>query len=236
MSLSFSSHTLSKGTYCGYSSILIASTLLSSSTSNSAATSSSTRPTFCVTTLEVVQENYDVATKLLTMTGLLQSGYVKAYVDQSISDLGESKYFNPQNSSHQSPIKGGSGGSGGGLVNLLFLDHDKDLYLEDLKSVALDIKVLENGAFVVADNVLIAKIDDYLQWVRNATHPTNLDSEGKIESLTSLGKGEERKEGILFSSSTLFKSRVEYCDDRDVLEYGAESVVDGVEVSCWIGS
>jgi hypothetical protein len=179
-----------------------------------------------------VQSNYDVAIQILELTGLLKAGYVEAYVDLTIQDLGD--HFK------KSPLTLVDGQRSSGAVNLLFLDHDKDVYLSDLKSIALDLNLLEDGAFVVADNVLIAKIEDYLKWVRGGSLSVNQD--GKVEEIgnnsSASAKDDDDEKGttILFESSTLFKSRVEYCTAEDVEEYGAESVVDGVEVSVWKGA
>lgn len=49
----------------------------------------------------------------------------------------------------------------------VFIDHEKSRYYEDLKMVE-DYGLLHTGSKVVADNVIIFKIDDYLEHVRNS--------------------------------------------------------------------
>ena len=100
-------------------------------------------------------------------------------------------------------------GVGGGepFVDVLFVDHDKDCYLPDIK-IIIDAGALLPGAVVVADNVLMGRIDDYLEFVR----------------------GEARREGGIFVSSRLVESTVEYCEpDKD--DWGEDDLKDGVEIS-----
>jgi hypothetical protein len=114
--------------------------------------------------------------------------------------------------------------------------------------VALEMRALAPGALVVADNVLIARIEEYLTWVRASTRAggeSDQSSSGEIEALGEPKKkagveskgaaNPDEREAALFERSTLFKSRIEYCEAGDVEEYGEEAVVDGVEISVWIG-
>jgi len=52
----------------------------------------------------------------------------------------------------------------GTKIDLLFIDHVKELYLADLK-LAIDLGVLAPGAMVVADNVLTPGAPDYKEWI-----------------------------------------------------------------------
>lgn len=57
-------------------------------------------------------------------------------------------------------------GFGTGTLDLLFLDHDKSAYLEDLRSI-LDRGWLHPGSIVVADNILIPGTPKYRQYMRH---------------------------------------------------------------------
>jgi catechol O-methyltransferase len=50
------------------------------------------------------------------------------------------------------------------FVDLVFIDHDKECYLTDLKHV-VGKKYLKRGCKIVADNVVVAGINDYLDYV-----------------------------------------------------------------------
>jgi catechol O-methyltransferase len=52
----------------------------------------------------------------------------------------------------------------GVVIDFLFVDHVKDLYLEDLK-LALSLNLLRPGSVVVADNVLFPGAPDYKEWI-----------------------------------------------------------------------
>lgn len=52
-------------------------------------------------------------------------------------------------------------------VDLVFIDHAKTAYLPDLQTIE-KCGLLHHGSVVVADNVLIFKINDYLNHVRNS--------------------------------------------------------------------
>ena len=56
-------------------------------------------------------------------------------------------------------------GFGSGALGFVFLDHDKDAYLDDLKSI-LDRGWLKPGAIVVADNVRIPGAPRYRAYMR----------------------------------------------------------------------
>ncbi|KAL4424943.1 hypothetical protein ABPG77_009672 [Micractinium sp. CCAP 211/92] len=53
------------------------------------------------------------------------------------------------------------------LFDLLLIDHDKDQYLPDLRR-AEALELLRPGAVVVADNVVVFKLEGYLEHVRKS--------------------------------------------------------------------
>lgn len=54
-----------------------------------------------------------------------------------------------------------------GKIDLVFIDHDKKMYLSDLLLIE-KMGLLHPGSTIVADNVIIFKINDYLNHVRNS--------------------------------------------------------------------
>ncbi|QKF93498.1 O-methyltransferase [Fadolivirus algeromassiliense] len=54
-----------------------------------------------------------------------------------------------------------------GKVDMVFIDHDKQSYLSDLLLIEQN-ELLHSGSIVVADNVIVFKINKYLDHVRNS--------------------------------------------------------------------
>ena len=52
--------------------------------------------------------------------------------------------------------------------DFVFLDHWKDEYLSDLKTIQRQ-GLLNDKAVIFADNVVLFKMDDYLSYVRNSS-------------------------------------------------------------------
>ncbi len=52
--------------------------------------------------------------------------------------------------------------------DFIFIDHWKDLYLEDLKSLE-DNNLIKNNAWIFADNVILFNLEDYLDYVRSSS-------------------------------------------------------------------
>jgi catechol O-methyltransferase len=81
-------------------------------------------------------------------------------------------------------------GFGSGTIDLLFLDHDKDAYLDDLKSI-LDRGWLHPGSIAVADNVRVPGAPQYRGYMReqqgktwNTTeHKTHLEYQSMVSDL-----------------------------------------------------
>jgi len=90
-------------------------------------------------------------------------------------------------------------------IDFLFIDHDKDEYLTDLKSVIAG-KVMRPGSVVCADNVVMGRIDDYLEFCRD-----------------------ECARGGFFSETATKMDFIEYSNEER--EKGRKGLEDGVEVS-----
>lgn len=162
---------LELGTYCGYSSILIA-TLLRDIIGGG--------DCFEIKTLEAHKPFSTIAKEIIKLAGL---GDVVEVID--VVD-----------------VKDGLGLG----ADFVFVDHDKDLYLADLK-VLIEGGCLRSGSVVAADNVVMGRIDDYLSFV----------------------KGEAKSEDGFFVSSATHMNFIEYSENERA--EGREGFEDGVEVS-----
>jgi len=81
-------------------------------------------------------------------------------------------------------------GFASGAVDFVFLDHDKDAYLDDLKSI-LERGWLQPGAIVVADNVRIPGAPKYREYMRQqqgkqwntVEHKTHVEYQSLVSDL-----------------------------------------------------
>lgn len=81
-------------------------------------------------------------------------------------------------------------GFASGAVDFLFLDHDKDAYLDDLKSI-LDRGWLRRGSIAVADNVRVPGAPQYRAYMRKhqgatwntVEHKTHLEYQSMVSDL-----------------------------------------------------
>lgn len=129
---------LELGTYCGYSSIMWAESLQQLGLD------------FHVYTVEANPEFIEVSKELIRLAGL-ESAISVLHLDilgknQTVSDL--------------------LCANGISSPAFVFLDHDKDAYLDDLQELE-NSKLIQAGVFVVADNVLFARIDSYRRYMQN---------------------------------------------------------------------
>jgi catechol O-methyltransferase len=134
------------GTYCGYSSILLAKTLKSLNCD------------FNICSVEVVEQNAQVARKMVELAGLADCINI-LLLDPGNDSLEELLRRNMKSDS----------------VDFLFLDHDKSLYLSDLQKLEKS-SFIKKGCFVAADNVVFARIDDYRHYI------SELEKEGTVRT------------------------------------------------------
>lgn len=93
-------------------------------------------------------------------------------------------------------------------IDFLFLDHDKFLYLPSFLAFQRA-NLLKKGSLVVADNVLFAGIMDYVAYVRE------LQNQGIVQTKT-------------------IESRIEYWTENELLEAGEDTLRDGVEITTFL--
>jgi catechol O-methyltransferase len=129
---------LELGTYCGYSSILWAETLQTLGID------------FHVYTVEANPEFVEVARGLINQSGM--TSFISVlYLDvlcknQKVADI--------------------LSANGVSDLDFVFLDHDKDAYLDDLQELEAA-KLVHTGVYVAADNVLFARINNYRRYIQN---------------------------------------------------------------------
>ena len=123
------------GTYCGYSSILFAKTL------------SQIGYDFRIYSVEVEDENAQVAKDLIKLSGFQDE------VEVLILDLDKENLAALLRRKLESRC-----------IDFLFIDHDKSLYLSDLKELEGS-GLIKKGCFVAADNVVFARIHDYRKYM-----------------------------------------------------------------------
>jgi catechol O-methyltransferase len=145
------------GTYCGYSCTRLAQTI-QTVTNN-----------FHILTVDVNAKNQAVAKELLTMAG---------YGDcVSFLLLPESTEANAlaQRVGHEMDTR-----FPGLSVDFVFLDHVKELYLADLRSLE-STGLIKAGCHVAADNVVIFQLEEYRQYMQQ------LATVGVVETALRLG-------------------------------------------------
>lgn len=75
-------------------------------------------------------------------------------------------------------------------VDMIFVDHWKDRYLDDIK-LAEHLNILRYGTVVLADNVIFPGTPEYLKYVRNHAYFTSQLFESKLEYSNSIVDGLE---------------------------------------------
>jgi catechol O-methyltransferase len=138
------------GAYCGYSSILMAIECLAAYADKNI--------DFKLITLEIHPEYIAIARELIKLSGLDNvisllevsfNGHTTDMVELLQSELRQ--IYSGENNHHRA-------------IDFLFIDHDKDFYKSDLIRLE-NSGLIRSGTRVVADNVLFAKIYDYLEYV-----------------------------------------------------------------------
>ena len=146
---------LELGTYCGYSSILITKVLRDIiKTKKKSDDDSSTKFTsFSFYTVEVVEQNVEVSKRLIQLAGFEHVIHVLHFnpLKESLATFLEKEMYNPASTNK---------------IDFLFIDHDKDLYLQALQELE-SAGYIQKGTHVAADNVVFAKIDNYRNYLSN---------------------------------------------------------------------
>ena len=146
---------LELGTYCGYSSIFFAKTILEHYSSNSE-TVADDEFVFHIYSVEVVDKFAAVAKELIQLAGMEDYISIILVKDSDLIDNGTIKNDGDR-LSLASDLKRNDVPT---TIDFLFVDHDKSLYLPNLQELE-NTKMIRKGTHVAADNVVFAEIDDY---------------------------------------------------------------------------
>ena len=151
---------LELGTYCGYSALRLAIAA----------------PTARIVSIEFSAANAAIARRILDHAGVSSRVTV---VEGTLGDGG--KTIDALRKSH---------GFGAGSVDLVFIDHAKDVYLSDLKLI-MEQGWLRRGALVVADNIKFPGAPDYRAYMvenegkrwRSIEHETHAEYQSVIKDI-----------------------------------------------------
>lgn len=202
---------LELGTYCGYSSIMLVSHLLSIISDDrwlefkfvtveidEGMDKMNTRysdfahfisPLVIILSHHYIAANASVARQIIELAGL--STYITIFVSDCCTDVIDNIILSEK-------FEG---------IDFLFIDHDKDSYLSDFKVFeSHNSRCLRKGSKVVADNVLFAGIHDYLSYMKDQ------QALGKIVTMTK-------------------ECTVEYCSVEDEKYTNSGIFLDGMEIS-----
>lgn len=172
------------GTYCGYSSIFIAKTVLERSLNNGKTTHTNTSGvksvaaddcfSFHIYSVEVVEKFATVAQKLIKLAGMEAYISIVLMKDPDTIEAARRRGHEVKGSSLSSELKkkivdsnndqGTRGINEITTIDFLFVDHDKSLYLPHLRELE-DAGMIRKGTHVAADNVVFAEIHDYRQYM-----------------------------------------------------------------------
>jgi catechol O-methyltransferase len=145
------------GTYCGYSTIMIAQRLVREFNN----VLLNEPPPFFIYTFELSESCAKIAREMIDLSG------VSKFIDVVIVQQ------SPQHHTAASTIhrillqkkKTCSSSSSSYQVNFLFVDHDKKAYLEDVVALE-DLNMLQSDSIVCADNVIFANITNYIEYMK----------------------------------------------------------------------
>ena len=76
------------------------------------------------------------------------------------------------------------------LFDFIFIDHQKEYYLQDFKLLEHE-GLIKRGTMVVADNVLMPGAPDYLRYIRNSPHYTSTIHQSHVEYSNDMVDGVE---------------------------------------------
>ena len=74
--------------------------------------------------------------------------------------------------------------------DFIFIDHDKEDYLGDLKLLE-DVGLIKPGTMIVADNIIFPGAPDYVNYIRNNPHYTSTFHESTLEYENNVRDGVE---------------------------------------------
>lgn len=158
------------GTYCGYGSICLAEILYEFSKRY-------VDIDFHLFTIEINPSHIQIAKEIIQLSKL--NNYItilenEFMIDGTVGDVGsilKTGIVNRSSECIDENIR----------IDFLMIDHDKDSYLHDLQRFEKN-GMIQKGTVVIADNVLFAKIDNYISYVKDLQE-NGIVSTSTIETL-----------------------------------------------------
>lgn len=186
------------GTYCGYGSVWLAKTIYEFSKNHG-------NIDFHLFTIEVNPTFVDISKEMIGLCKL--NDYVtilenEFMLDGTVGDVG-SLLKNGIITNYVSKDDDG-GNNVDCSIDFLLIDHDKDSYLSDLKRLE-DCRMVRKGTVVAADNVIFAKIDKYVSYMKDL-HKKGIVSTKTMESLVEYSTADILNN---VEKETLFKDGIE---------------------------
>jgi catechol O-methyltransferase len=172
------------GTYCGYSSIRMAHTVLELLKDTPVAS-------FHIITVDVDPNNVAVAKQMVALAELESHVTFILLKDPEHTNPKElSRTVRSKMMEHFPERKA--------FIDFLFLDHAKELYLPDLKQLE-ESALIQQDTWVAADNILFFRLDEYRQHAQalavSGVVETRLEV-GKLEYVDDQDKQEDLRDGL----------------------------------------
>jgi len=190
------------GTYCGYASVLLGRTLREVTERPAESGEGGANLECRLYTVEINPEYFAISRELIRLS-LLDETVVLVEIpveinvmetEDAAADIVSSQIWAAEAKNRQRHNQRGGAISSLPQIDFLFIDHDKDAYLTDLKRLERE-RLVRAGSIVVADNVLFARIDDYREYVQNLA-----------------------KQGIVTTETIM--SQIEYADEEQLGDDG----------------
>lgn len=171
------------GTYCGYSSIRMAHHVLKKLKDTPAAS-------FQILTVDVDPNNVAVARQMVALAEL-ESHFTFILLKDPEHNPNELSLTVRSKMMERFPEREA-------VIDFLFLDHAKELYLSDLLQLE-ESALIKQDTWVAADNILFFRLDEYRQHVQalvETGHVETLLEVGKLEYVDDQDQQEDLRDGL----------------------------------------
>jgi catechol O-methyltransferase len=226
------------GTYCGYSSVFIAKTVLEHCWSNgkpirnnsvggpSTATDTNDAFSFHIYTVEVVEKFANVAKELIRLAGM--EDYISIVLMKDPDAISTARDGEERSLSsklkRRLPVCTDDANA---AIDFLFVDHDKSMYLPNLRELE-DAGMIRKGTYVAADNVVFAEIDDYRNYMADRA------DKGIVATRLEDSLLVEYCQPDLVSEATAVDAMSEIKDKNNASTTIKDTMRDGIEFSVYL--
>jgi catechol O-methyltransferase len=172
------------GTYCGYSSIRMSHTIIEKLKDTPAAS-------FHIITVDVDPNNVAVAKQMVALAELESHFTFITLQDDPGHNPKELSLTVKSQMMERFPEREA-------VIDFLFLDHAKELYLSDLKQLEVS-ALIQQDTWVAADNILFFRLDEYRQHVQALADTGIVETRlevGKLEYVDDQDKQDDLRDGL----------------------------------------